>query len=171
MASEKAFALVAGVLSCPFGGGVPGLDVQLDALDFGQGPGKGRDRSKCLTRQATPAVPGRDGVARGGAALLDGSEPESCPSNGFIGRGECDAEGVPGPGDQPVMLALDVAQRSGAVRVCGQGADQRKLGVCGEVEQHRHIPVAESSKPHLAIAREGARHAQGKLHASSIQHS
>ncbi len=91
MASEEAFALVAGGLSGPFGGRVPGLDIQLDVLDLGHGPGKGRERSKCLTRQATPAAPGRDAVAHGGAALTDGSEPEAGPSNGLIGRGERDA--------------------------------------------------------------------------------
>jgi drug/metabolite transporter (DMT)-like permease len=110
-AAQQTLAFVAGSLSGLPRAGVPGLDVEFEPGDLGQGKAPFGDRAQRRPGNAAPARAGQDPVADAGSAVPDVVQPQPDLANGPVGFPLGDGEGVAGAGFGPTVLAQDEGAR------------------------------------------------------------
>src|SRR3954462_5554001 len=85
MAAKQAFSLVSGAFGGAGGRDVPGLDVELDAVEVGDRPREAGQRDECRRSNAPPSGAGSNEVAGRRPALGQLGEPEADLSDGQVG--------------------------------------------------------------------------------------
>src|SRR3954453_9693607 len=158
MAAKQAFSLVSGAFGGAGGRDVPGLDVELDAVEVGDGPREAGQRDECRRSNAPPSGAGSNEVAGRRPALGQLGEPEADLSDGQVGVRFGDRKGQPSAlGQTLTALAVDPCQGLLLRRLGRKGADEGHVGIGAQLDRQRDVGWRGLAKDDLALARRGRR--------------
>src|SRR5215472_5158361 len=99
-----------------------------------------------------PAGARRDGIARGGASLVEGCQPQAYRADSAIGARLGDGEREANALGEPAALAVHPVQRLLVAGVGRQAPCERHIGVGREFHGHGRVEVGELAQDHGPVS-------------------
>jgi len=152
VAVEQALSPVSGRFRDVDGAGVPGLDVQLDSIQGGDGPSEPGQCLQRAGRDAAAAVQWRNRVARRRTACRQVPKPQSDRTNGRVGLGIGDGERESLSFGELAALPTDPCQGLLGGGLRGQAADEGDVRVVPQLDSQVCVLVGELTQNDTTVA-------------------
>jgi hypothetical protein len=153
VAVEQALSPVSGRFRDVDGAGVPGLDVQLDSIQGGDGPSEPGQRLQRAGRDAAASMQRRNRVARRRTACRQVPKPQSDRTNGLVGLGIGDGERKSLSFGELAALPPDPRQGLLGGGLRGQAADEGDVRVVPKLDSQVGVLVGELTQNDTTVGR------------------